>query len=895
MMKTTKRIFCFLLAAALFLPAVFGMTAAAGGSDAEKTYLPARLSPRLDTVKLDFSDQMMSSYIRNENLAVGNRASMDLTEGTLRNNGSSPMSFGSAVFVGDDYGRSEGHLSFDMTIGSGKISLGVRNTRPGKYTDSRGIWFDFDGSDTITVYENDSGARAEFSAGVKTNKTTVRFEEHIDGVTLLLDGRTVAVCDIKNGKFTVKDAAGKEIVSADGCELYDSGYFTIVIDGDTDGSVDNMEFTNFKVDQSLPESANRQIDYTTWTASDDLKRTVASNEEAGDVREDKQVGLFYFLCWVGAGVHVQDNTKEFLEMGLKNYKKFLQDHGGEAYWAEPYFGYYLNTDTWVYRKHAYMLEAAGVDFIFLDVSNAVTFDRGHLALFDTWLKVRQEGGMTPQICFFCGDNAKTFDTDISHIRKTVYSEQNYEKYKELFYMWDGKPLIFGNADGVNAESREFLKDFTVRGNWAWCDKDGYWSWLQEYAFDQKTGKYGLVNGGKGRDASGKFEELAVSLGHHPSTSKGRSFVYGTEPNTKKNDFNFSLEGTGEGKCFESQFNAAMSFDPTVLLITGWNEWIAGCVHAPENRFFAQTSVKGYMYIDQFNPEFSRDAEPMRMRDGVGFGDNYYYQMCDYIRKFKGIGKTTEASGQKSIDLYDLSTWDGVGPEYKDDIGDAELRNSVCYDADYRYVNGTGRNDFDHAKVSQDEKYLYFLAKCTAPIESDDSENWMNLFINTDGNINTGWEGYDYVLNRSRDGKNVSVEKFTDGFGSEKTGEARYVTDGEYFVIKLEKSVIGVTELRDFTFKWADNSTTSGNVMEFMDLGDAAPNDRFAYRYIGENGTTVEYNDPENEETTSHDAAETSGTSEQGGEKLGGFIAAVSAVSAVIIAAAAFVIVKIKRR
>ena len=172
---------------------------------------------------------------------------------------------------------------------------------------------------------------------------------------------------------------------------------------------------------------------------------------------------------------------------------------------------------------------------------------------------------------------------------------------------------------------------------------------------------------------------------------------------------------------------------------------------------------------------------------------------------------------------------------------------------------------------------------------------MNLFINTDGDINTGWEGYDYVLNRSRDGKNVSVEKFTDGFRSEKTGEARYVTDGEYFVIKLEKSVIGVTELRDFTFKWADNSTTSGNVMEFMDLGDAAPNDRFTYIYIGENGTTVEYNDPEDEETTSPDAAETSGTSEQGGEKLGGFIAAVSAVSAVIIAAAAFVIVKIKRR
>lgn len=891
-MKKGSKILCLVIAAALAVPVLLGAAVSAAAETGDKTYLPARVKPELVTVKLDFSDQMMSSYIRNENLAVGNRASMNLTNGTLRNFASSPMSFGSAVFVGDDYGRSEGHLSFDMTINSGKISLGVRNTRAGKYTDSRGVWFDFDGSEKIKVYENDSGAEATIDTGVKTAKATVRFEEHITDMRLLIDGKTVITCDIKDGRFTAKDASGNVAASADGCGLYDSGYFTLVIDGDTDGEIDNLEFTNYKVDQSLPSQEYRRIDYTTWTASDDLKRTVAGGEEAGEVRADKQVGLFYFLCWVGAGIHVQDNTKEFLEMGLKNYKKFLQDSGGEAYWAEPYFGYYLNTDTWVYRKHAYMLEAAGVDFIFLDVSNGATFDKGHMALFNTWLKIRQEGGMTPQICFFCGDNPETFDTDISHIRKTVYSEQNYEKYKELFYMWDGKPLIFGNAKGVNSESKEFLENFTVRGNWAWCDKDGYWSWLQEYSMD-KNGNFSLVNGGKGRDINGKFEELAISLGHHPSTSKGRSFVYGKEPNTKKNDFNFSLEGVGEGKCFESQFNAAMSFDPTVLLITGWNEWIAGCVHNPSNRFFAQTSVKGYMYIDQFNPEFSRDAEPMRLRDGVGFGDNYYYQMCDYIRKFKGMDKTTEASGQKSIKLTDISAWDGVGPEYKDDIGDAELRNSVCYDADIRYVNGTGRNDFDFAKVSQDEKYLFFLVKCTDDIIRADGENWMNLFINADGDINTGWESYDYVLNRSRDEKTVSVEKFTDGFASEKIGDARYYTEGRYLVVRLEKSLIGLPELKNFTFKWADNSTVSGNVMEFMDLGDAAPNDRFAYKYIGANGETVDY--PDDTEAAPGTAAETADNTPADGEKLGGFIAVTAAVSAVVIAAAALLIVKLKRR
>lgn len=84
-----------------------------------------------------------------------------------------------------------------------------------------------------------------------------------------------------------------------------------------------------------------------------------------------------------------------------------------------------------------------------------------------------------------------------------------------------------------------------------------------------------------------------------------------------------------------------------------------------------------MYIDQFNPEFSRDGEPMKLRDGVGFGDNYYYQMVDYIRKFKGIESEELAGGQAAIDIHgELSQWDGVSPEFRDTIGDVEFRNEA---------------------------------------------------------------------------------------------------------------------------------------------------------------------------------------------------------------------------
>ena len=893
-MKKALCFLCLLLSAALILPAASGVVSAADAKTeaAPISYLPKNAKPELQVIKFDFFEQMMSSYVRNENLAIGNRGSMNVESGTLRNSSAQPMSFGSGVFVGDDYGRSEGYVSFDMQVVSGTISLGVRMTKAGQYSDGRGIWFAFDGTENVTVRERDTGAEATVAAGVKTSDSVkVRFEEKLGQMLLSLGGETVIKATLDNGHLTVYDKAGKEVISKDGCGLYDSGYFAVCFDGGTDGYIDDLEFTNYKVDQSLPAAEDRQIDYTTWTASDDLLRTVASNNEAGDPKDEKYVGLFYFLCWVGAGIHVQDITSLYLDLGKQDLKKFLQNSGGEAYWSEPYFGYYVNTDTWVYRKHAYMLEAAGVDFIFLDISNGATFDKGHLALFDTWLKIREEGGMTPQICFFCGDTTSTFQKDIDHLKKTVYAPQNYDKYKELFFMWDGKPLIFGNTNGIKDEYAQWLSDFTVRGNWAWCDKDNYWSWLQDYRYDEKKDTYSLVDGGKGRDADGNFEELSVCLGHHPATSKGRSYVNGEEPNTKEKDFNFSLEGVGEGKCFEFQFNAAKSFDPTVMLITGWNEWIAGCDHNSSHKFFAQTTVKGYMYVDQFNPEFSRDAEPMRLRDGVGFGDNYYYQMCDYIRKFKGIGKTAEASGQKSIRLNDISTWDDVGPEYKDNIGDTALRNTVSYDSEYRYVNGTGRNDIDCAKVSQDSENLYFLVKCVADIEADDKENFMNLFINADGDIKTGWESYDYVINRSRDAKTVSVEKFKDGFTSEKIGDAEYHIDGQYMAVKINKTLLGASELNNFTFKWADNSTKAGNVMEFMDLGDAAPNDRFAYSYIGYAGENIVY-----EEDTKAPDTETEEVKDNTAETVSAlFIVIVCAVSAAVIAAAAVIIIKIKRK
>jgi hypothetical protein len=37
-----------------------------------------------------------------------------------------------------------------------------------------------------------------------------------------------------------------------------------------------------------------------------------------------------------------------------------------------------------------------------------------------------------------------------------------------------------------------------------------------------------------------------------------------------------------------------------------------------------------IFVDEFIQEFSRDIEPMN----GGHGDNYYYQLVDYVRRYK---------------------------------------------------------------------------------------------------------------------------------------------------------------------------------------------------------------------------------------------------------------------
>ena len=122
------------------------------------------------------------------------------------------------------------------------------------------------------------------------------------------------------------DGTGRLLGETDKSDVDEAGYFTLYMEALGEGSyIDNVIFTHVSEEKKTaePQTETRRIDYSTWTATDALGRTTADNGTAGDPNENRYVGLFYFLCWVGAGQHVQDNTKLYLDGGMEVARNFI--------------------------------------------------------------------------------------------------------------------------------------------------------------------------------------------------------------------------------------------------------------------------------------------------------------------------------------------------------------------------------------------------------------------------------------------------------------------------------------------------------------------------------------------------------------------------------------------
>ncbi|MDR2686635.1 MAG: hypothetical protein LBB75_02695 [Oscillospiraceae bacterium] len=543
-----------------------------------------------------------------------------------------------------------------------------------------------------------------------------------------------------------------------------------------------------------------------YAATDALGRSLPDFARVGGPREDRTVGLFY---WTWHVAHAQALTDHYRHLPV-NVSQTVAEYPAAAHdldfpgwgplnmphhWNEPLFGYYDTDDRWVLRKHAEMLANAGVDVVIFDNTNGRwTWKESYDVLFEVFDQARGQGVNTPKIAFLLpfGPSEDT----AAQLRSLYHDVYEPGRYQDLWFYWKGRPLIMAYPDALNKKDstdKTIAKFFSFRPGNPYTDRGsaGQWGWLSVYP--QRVYRNWL----------GVPEQMAVGVAQNYSAAAGLTAmngegVFGRTYTSK--GYDTREQAVRLGANFAEQWERALEIDPEFVFVTGFNEWVAG----RHEEWMGVTNA----FPDQYNDWFSRDIEPSKGQ----LGDDYYYQLCDYIRRYKGVRPVPEYSaGEEAVYYaYPGNTFD------RDDAGYGGLR----------YTDQTGRNDIALAKVSRDASHLTFTAECAEDLSPSGEPAWMRLFISTGGG--PAWETFQYAIGREAPGV---VERSKGGWDWEEIGLAEWRAQGSQLRLTVPKALLGLSgEAFTLNFKWSDNMQHDGDAMDFYLYGDTAPLGRFCWVY-----------------------------------------------------------------
>ncbi len=593
--------------------------------------------------------------------------------------------------------------------------------------------------------------------------------------------------------------------------------------------------------ENINENTYGEVNPDTWTAVDGLGRTLPTYEETGEKDKEKFVGMFY---WTWHYHHSQNrparNATEILAENPEAVRDFDNpvwtdsEDGCPYYWNEPLYGYYTNVDEYVVRKHAELIADAGVDVIIFDCTNGTQiWEEGYETLFKVFEEARAEGVNVPQIAFMLPFNSdQDPNTSLHNLYNNIYSK---ERYKDLWFFWDGKPLIMADPGALSEEIEDekvILDFFTFRRNEpTYFADDTYisernWGWCSDYP----QTKYG-------KTVSGEIEQMCVSVAQNAADGQlvamnnggnvqGRSFTHGDYSYTfQKGDETITVDASTEnamlyGLNFQQQWDYAIECDPDFIFVTGWNEWLAGR--------WSEWGGTENAFPDQFSDEYSRDIEPS---SGV-LKDHYYYQLVANIRRFKGMDKPVATTGGSTINIFGSdSQWDNITNEYNHYTNSTRLRNADSWQG-IHYESDTMRNDFKNIKVTYDKENVYFRIETVEDITPYTDKGWMRLLIDTDPTGETpNWEGFEYVINRENaTDREIIIEKSTGGWSFEEMGKGKYNINKNIMYLQIPRDALGydTSEEIHFNFKLSDNMQTDGDILDFYQNGDVAPGGRFMF-------------------------------------------------------------------
>ena len=604
----------------------------------------------------------------------------------------------------------------------------------------------------------------------------------------------------------------------------------------------------------------------TWVGTDALGRkmpTGATNPLKTD--KPRTVGIFY-VTWHDEGKydHISSPYKGDVTRVLAADPSARLDGNNRLWtepsyhWGEPELGYFLSRDRYVIRRDMSMLADAGVDVLILDATNAVCYWDEWATLLDEMDKMKAEGNAVPSVCFWA------FNGNVVKTVRSIY-ERIYKPglHRGLWFEWNGKPLLLYNANpgtdasGMDTQQGDYGDDvrsfFTLRNMW-W----GYYEWNGKryagtednwcFGYDMNDPRVaGLSPAQRASVHNGRMEEMAVTPAQHSISMVGKSWTVCTgEPRLNARDVPDSAyvpwlgrtvaEPEGYGIYFQDRWDEALKVDPDFIYINDWNEWTAGKYAAGKDpaglnpgptEFLGRKS--NFYFVDQYNAEFNRTIQPMR----GGYTDNYYMQMVQNIRRYKGVRPIPVNEGLSSIRVDGrFDDWKTVKTEYRDTRGDTVHRSHNGYGG-LHYTDDSGRNDIITSKVGVGKKSLFFYVETADIMTRNDGDGWMLLFIDADKNEKTGWNGYDYVVNKKvKNSHTTTLIRYDKGqWQTVCTVPYRYKGREMELRIPLSRLNLSSKENVTFDFKWSDNAGDLDNIISLCTKGDTAPDRRFNYRFV----------------------------------------------------------------
>ena len=600
---------------------------------------------------------------------------------------------------------------------------------------------------------------------------------------------------------------------------------------------------------AVDQKAEHKVDSSQWIAQDGLDRVLSTNTQTGDIREDKIVAIFYWT-WHGdfgdgqTAYNNQQNIDKLIEMGYteRDYMTLSMSElrklgiktqmGPYHFWDEPIYGYYDGDDEWVIRKQAELLAAAGVDVVFFDNTNGTfTWKETALRVMKVFSEARAQGVDAPDVSFMFPFGAVSHaGTQMVELYNDIYKKGLYE---DVWFKLDGKPMWMGWPGSLNSKDEALAKEIknaiTFRSNLGgYLDKEtdvNQWGWLsrfpQAYFHNDK----------------GEIEQMTVgvAVNHNYVKSIIAPMSYGENiigRTWTSRGYDTRENALLYGACFSEQWENAIAVDPKIVFVTAWNEWVAMRI----DNWPASPEQYQNCFVDQYNAEYSRDCEPSA---GV-LKDHYYYQLTDYIRKFKGTNPIEKATWEKLIAVDGgFGQWADVGPVYNDYFGlpdrDCDGYKDPNTGKRLHYTNDSGRNDIYDAKVARDYENIYFMVRTVEDLTPYTDAYWMRLYLDM-GESDKNWENYEFILNKQnpKNETTATLERFTgDGFATEVVGEVTYSVKGNVLTVCIPKTMLGIpAEELDFSFgfKWTDNTLEDGDIMQWYLNGDVAPVGRFNFCY-----------------------------------------------------------------